>query len=369
MQATMLAGITLGVVVFLGAFLALLPRFMRRGLPFGVYVGERASDTDEAHRLAQRWTRGILAWTAVALAAQWFLGPRRGPLTAYPVALLVLLGGYFVEYVRSHRAARALAIHAPTPAAVAYVRAGAATRPLLPSLSLALSLGAGLLALGYTWFHLDDFPDRIPVHFNAAGRPDAYRPASFASIWMLPLLTLVFGALLPLFALLTARARRAVRRGDGGLSLVVQQRFRAMTANFLAIVAILMAALLTVLSIGSVRVAIGAAKTLPPLVPVIAILMVGLAVGGTAWMAFHLGQGGARLEQAAASAPLTNGLADNRHWVAGLFYVNRDDPSFLVEKRFGIGYTINFGNWRAVVLVVALLLVTLGAALAPHLLR
>ncbi|MEE8556523.1 MAG: DUF5808 domain-containing protein [Myxococcota bacterium] len=33
-----------------------------------------------------------------------------------------------------------------------------------------------------------------------------------------------------------------------------------------------------------------------------------------------LGQGGARLER-------------------GMFYINREDPSVLVEKRFGLGYT------------------------------
>jgi uncharacterized membrane protein len=31
-------------------------------------------------------------------------------------------------------------------------------------------------------------------------------------------------------------------------------------------------------------------------------------------------------------------------WRWGLFYVNPADPSILIEKRFGIGYTLNFGN-------------------------
>ncbi len=35
---------------------------------------------------------------------------------------------------------------------------------------------------------------------------------------------------------------------------------------------------------------------------------------------------------------------DNRFWKLGMFYVNHDDPSLIVEKRFGIGWTINFGH-------------------------
>src|SRR5436309_3070492 len=31
-------------------------------------------------------------------------------------------------------------------------------------------------------------------------------------------------------------------------------------------------------------------------------------------------------------------------WVAGGFYVNRDDPRLLVEKRSGLGWTFNFAH-------------------------
>lgn len=49
-------------------------------------------------------------------------------------------------------------------------------------------------------------------------------------------------------------------------------------------------------------------------------------------------------------------LADNRLWKLGVFYVNREDPSMFVEKRFGLGYPINFANPKAVGLMVGLLL-------------
>jgi uncharacterized membrane protein len=87
------------------------------------------------------------------------------------------------------------------------------------------------------------------------------------------------------------------------------------------------------------------------------------AVGGSLYLMFRYGQGGARLERGAGHAPLTDGLADNSRWVLGAFYVNRDDPSVFVEKRFGIGYTINFGNPKAVALLV-LFLVAVGAFVA-----
>ena len=56
----------------------------------------------------------------------------------------------------------------------------------------------------------------------------------------------------------------------------------------------------------------------------------------------------------------TNGLADNTHWFGGLFFVDREDPSVMVEKRFGLGYTFNYGNWKAVLLVGTFCGLTIG---------
>ncbi len=47
---------------------------------------------------------------------------------------------------------------------------------------------------------------------------------------------------------------------------------------------------------------------------------------------------------------------DDRFWKLGVIYVNRDDPSLLVSKRFGVGRTLNFGNPLAWILSVAIIL-------------
>jgi uncharacterized membrane protein len=44
----------------------------------------------------------------------------------------------------------------------------------------------------------------------------------------------------------------------------------------------------------------------------------------------------------------------DRCWKAGIFYVNPDDSALFVPKRFGIGYTLDFGNpwsWAVLALV------------------
>ncbi len=46
---------------------------------------------------------------------------------------------------------------------------------------------------------------------------------------------------------------------------------------------------------------------------------------------------------------------DDRYWY-GFFYINRDDPELLVPKRYGLGWTINFGHPKSKWLLLGLLL-------------
>ena len=54
----------------------------------------------------------------------------------------------------------------------------------------------------------------------------------------------------------------------------------------------------------------------------------------------------------------------DRCWKWGIFYVNRDDPALLARKRYGIGYTLNFGNrwsWAILALIVVAIVLPLTA--------
>ncbi len=54
--------------------------------------------------------------------------------------------------------------------------------------------------------------------------------------------------------------------------------------------------------------------------------------------------------------PSGNVLDDDNKWFLGIFYFNPSDSSLFVEKRSGIGRTVNFGRPLAWVLIAALIL-------------
>jgi uncharacterized membrane protein len=86
----------------------------------------------------------------------------------------------------------------------------------------------------------------------------------------------------------------------------------------------------------------GIGRALPALPFAAGVLLLGA-------VALRAGQGGSRLNgnvRGLARAPGTD-RDDDRFWKAGLLYVNRDDPAIVTGARFGVGWTLNFGNRTA----------------------
>jgi uncharacterized membrane protein len=77
----------------------------------------------------------------------------------------------------------------------------------------------------------------------------------------------------------------------------------------------------------------------------------------------RLGQGGSRLvaaeKSAMASAVPVGDRTLDQYWKLGVFYFNREDSAIFVEKRFGLGYSLNFARPTAWVILALLLLAPL----------
>ena len=297
-------------VVLAGGMMMLSPYISRRGLLFGVYVGEQAWGGDTARGLVRSYTVGGAAWMVCCLAVGTGVAASGiAPPHVVPAVLpLLTLAGFLALYLRAYFAARTLAVPGgPVPSAAM----------LLP-----------------------------------AGEVDVLLPM-VATVMLSPLMTLVLGIGLGVMAWLTARAKRAIRYPAAVVSAEAQFQFRRAVTRYLSMIAIIVSGLLTTIAVGSVNIGLGLSDRLPWTMWLFTGLVILVGVGGTLYLSLRYGQGGARLERSAGSAPLTNGLADNRYWVLGSFYVNHEDPAILVEHRFGLGYTLNFGNWKAVMFFVA----------------
>jgi uncharacterized membrane protein len=56
---------------------------------------------------------------------------------------------------------------------------------------------------------------------------------------------------------------------------------------------------------------------------------------------------------------------DDRYWSGGVFYNNPDDPAMFVPKRFGLGWTLNFGHPQSKRFIITVLVMMLVLLLLP----
>jgi uncharacterized membrane protein len=198
----------------------------------------------------------------------------------------------------------------------------------------------GLIA--YTAIQYENFPNLIPTHWGIDGQPDAFSEKTVLSVMALPIILLIMQGMMLGINEMTKRSGIKINAINRNRSRAQQLSFRKYSSWFLFATTTLMTILFVFLQLSTIHTDIGKSSlilTLP-----IGFLIVTFIMSGI--YAFKVGQSGSRLEVDVVDDDvegITN-YDDDQFWKAGIFYVNKNDPSIFVEKRFGVGWSINFGN-------------------------
>jgi uncharacterized membrane protein len=169
---------------------------------------------------------------------------------------------------------------------------------------------------------------------------------------------------LGLEVLLTGLALMIV--GSKALPGQAESTFRRVWLRYLYGMKVLTLAFLGTLAVLTASGARGGTTASISVVLPLTLVYVVILLGGAIWIAVRTGQGGSRLGSPAETAV---DRMDDRYWKLGVIYVNSEDPSFLVERRFGVGWTINLGNRWGIVVLGGLLAVAVVAPLLTVVLR
>jgi uncharacterized membrane protein len=352
-----------------GGLLLVLPRIARKGLLFGVHVGEERAKADDAHRLRRDWNRGCVAVMVAALAVGLTIGVAVGDaVVGNLIGTGVLLLLALALYIKVHSRARAMippgaaqqAEMAAAPLNAKATRAEATAR-----LTLVVCVLTALVTATYSMIAVAEMPDRVPALSDAFTGRGELVDKSIVAVMFFPALNLIASPFYALLALLTATAKRSVRVGSRDTSVDAQDSFQSAATTVTSGLALFTCALLTLVSVQIVRFEQSKIESLGVGIWWLAGALIIFMASGLIRIMKRYGQGGALIEASSAASPLTGGLADEARWRGGLFYVNRDDPSIMIEKRFGIGYTFNYGNKTAVLIVATFLtllvsLITVG---------
>ncbi len=225
-----------------------------------------------------------------------------------------------------------------------------------------LLLAALVGLVGLTIWRYPALPERIPTHWNAAGRADGWTPKGpLPLLSLLLLLACMHGMFL---TVLIGMARMRVRLPAQRVEEYRAARERYMRVsvqgmNALRFGTVLMFSGLMWASLFGIEQQVGG--TVPPgmwLVWAGAALLLP-AVG---WLMLRGLRARAEMREIAGPGSL-EGAAPTSGWIGGLIYYNRSDPALWVEKRVGIGWTLNFAHPGAWLIMGLIVVVPVGIAL------
>ena len=155
-------------------------------------------------------------------------------------------------------------------------------------------------------------------------------------------------------------ARRTRQIAVDGPAAAAEQRFRRVNVLVCVLTGYAMAIMLSAATVESIP-AFGDAVSGRAWFVVLPVMLFNFGV--IFWM-FRVGQGGQRAVAPAARQEVHGDATPDHAWkVGGLFYFNPHDPAIWVEKRFGLGYTLNMGNSRAWLLIGMMLAFMVAARL------
>ena len=205
----------------------------------------------------------------------------------------------------------------------------------------------------------DRFPDMLPMNASLDGGVEAYVPKSIVSVLFPALVTCFMGLVMAASHWGIANSKRPIDPNAPVSSALAYGSFARKMSVALVGGGLVLCAAIGVTYYASALGAIPLMTSAIALMAFVLVYSVAMAVIG-----LRLGQAGARLRGEMGDGAMARD--DDERWKLGAFYVNRDDPSIFVPKRFGIGWTMNLarpGSWAlflGIITVTAALVVVLG---------
>ena len=339
-----LAIIVGGIAILNAVLFWFMPRLTRRDLYFAVTVAPGFRDEPEGKSMLRRYRTelviGCIAAFIVFVAGFAWFG-----IKFAPAGILIQVAASFIAFYRARQRALPSAVP-PTTIREAELRNH---DWIIPGGWIAAAGPFILLAAfaAYLWIHGADLWRSVgPSGRTAAHALGAYiiSTAGILTAFSLMLYGLAHWVR-PVYAVGPGRMRELKFRRTASAVILLTEYLLAIQGSWI------------MLTRGHAGITVA---LLPVFLVILLIAVVFLA---------RLGQGGNRIpvaheEPASASTSIPVGDRTlDRYWKLGIFYFNRDDSTVIVEKRFGVGYSLNFARPMAWIVIFLLLF----SALIPFL--
>lgn len=329
LRLTMMAPIS-----FTLAILHALPYIPRPYRLFGVAVPREIRYGSEGRRMLRRYGFQLLPWSVATLLAALCL-PIAWAAIWTIFAMLIPLIAATQAFSRGRAGAQHFALHVPSTREVQLTEK---VDQLLPSASLFLVPLAMLAGVAvYLHLHWNEIPDRFPIHWGSDGTVNGWSHRTLPGVYG----PLIIGFLTVLFLMALS-----------ALSSWGSRKNAFSTTSKIAMIA------------GSFVMA--AVFSRVGLLPFHALSMRPVLYLDVACFVFLAAMVCPSLLRQGESGTDTGEITPDACWHGDQFYNNPNDPALFVEKRCGLGVTLNFGNPRSWIVLAFMLLFMIAVVFFAH---
>ena len=330
-----------------------LPSITSATVPFGVRVPAQHADDPTVARQTRSYRWRVLLGGIAAAGIGVAIYALTGETLLLPLTVLLLVGVWYGCFFLAHHEIRAANAaggwYEGLHQGIAVDTALRTDPPRFPWLWLAPALIVTLATVVIGVILYPSMPETLAVHYGAMGVPDRLAAKSVGAAFSLVFVQLgATAVLVGIAAGIVFRSRCDIDPAHPVASARWHRQYMTLGAKaLLGLVAMIDLGMLG----SSLLMWTGTVTSLAALVVVLPIL------AGVVVAVVVLARNNRERDKGEEDTGLTH-RDDDKYWRGGLFYINREDHALWIPRRFGLGWTLNFGNPRAAMLlagVVALI--------------
>jgi len=219
------------------------------------------------------------------------------------------------------------------------------------NLWFALSFIIVLVTVFISFQNYQSMPEQIPTKYNFDGEVTNWVNKSYRSVLMMPIIQVYMILLFIFINTMIAKAKQQVSAENPEESMYKNVIFRRRWSAYIIMTGTAVVVLLAFIQLSTIYPIDTQLITVIPLIFTIGIVL------GSIFLSITTGQGGSRVKTTTGGNGSVIDRDDDRYWKLGMFYFNSNDPSLFLEKRFGVGWTINFARplvWIVFIVIIAL---------------
>lgn len=351
MMYWLINGSTFVVLVLLCSF---TPYLIRKNDVFGVFFPDSEVDLEKVCSMRRNYM--LLCLGAGALCAGFWVLTALFAWLNEEISFVIAIVGYLVleiaVYLWYHRRAKRMKeTHEITYTIEQHIAVDMEPPPkLIPAWWYVPHVLLIAITAGITLWREPALENKIPAHWDFAGNVNGYAEKNFFSLYQLIVIELLMLLLFTVLLILTSRSKKVIRTDQPEESKRASFLFKRLWCRYLAIMGFG-----TLLLLSFVQMVMLGLLPFPWMTPVVVSFTVLVGIGSLA-LTFYTGQGGSRLIRSKHKSDRIDPREDDRYWKLGCIYYNPDDPSLMVEKRFGVGWTFNMARPAAYLIFAGLLL-------------